>query len=128
MDLCRRLFEMEAAPNQRNAVASLTDDLLLDISFTSRPATCSPTNVSVTPRTTSSSTTIRCRIVAAFFYDSENGNRNFTSIVPSVRSPSLEFLPFNIDKVAILYYYNGLILCWCLGADGYRYVVCNSIT
>ena len=23
---------------------------------------------------------------------------------------------------------NGLILCWCLGADGYRYVICNPAT
>ena len=33
MDLCCRLFEMEAAPNQRNTLASLTEDLLLDILY-----------------------------------------------------------------------------------------------
>ena len=42
--------------------------------------------------------------------------------------PSLEFLPFNPDNVAVLDCYNGLILCWCLGADGYRYVICNPMT
>jgi hypothetical protein len=31
MDLYHRLFEIEAAPNQRNTVDSLTDDLLLDL-------------------------------------------------------------------------------------------------
>ena len=41
---------------------------------------------------------------------------------------SLEFLPFNIDNVALSNCCNSLILCWCLGADGYRYVIYNSIT
>ena len=66
--------------------------------------------------------------MAGFFYDSENNNRNFTSVVHGVRPCSLEFLPFNIDNVALSDYYNGLILCWCLGADGYCYVVCNPMT
>jgi hypothetical protein len=34
--------------------------------------------------------------MASFFYDSEDGNWNFTSIVRGVRPCSLEFLPFNI--------------------------------
>ena len=62
--------------------------------------------------------------MAGFFYDGENCNRHFTSVT-DVRHPSLEFLPFNPDNIAILDCYNGLILCWCLGADGHRYVVCN---
>jgi F-box interacting protein len=37
-------------------------------------------------------------------------------------------LPFNIENVAVLDCCNGLILCWCHGADGYYYVVCNPIT
>ena len=66
--------------------------------------------------------------MASFFYDSENDNQNFTSVIHGVRPHSLEFLPFNIDNVAISDCYNGLILCWCLGADGYRYVICNPMT
>ena len=66
--------------------------------------------------------------MVGFFYDSENDNRNFTSIVRAVRPRSLEFLSFNIENVAVSDCYNGLILCWCLGDDGYRYVVYNPIT
>ena len=67
--------------------------------------------------------------MASFFYDSENGNWNFTSVIRGVRPHSLEFLAFNIEKIAILDCCNGLILCWCLGADGsYRYVIYNPVT
>ena len=66
--------------------------------------------------------------MAIFFYDSENGNQNFTNVIRGVRPRSMEFLPFNIDNVAISDYCNGLILCWCLGANGYRYVVYNLMT
>jgi hypothetical protein len=45
-----------------------------------------------------------------------------------VYAPSLEFLPFNNDNVAVLDCCNILILCWCLGADGYCYVVYNPMT
>jgi F-box interacting protein len=42
---------------------------------------------------------------------------------------SLSFLPFTLDNVAISDICNGLILCWCHGADVlYRYVVCNPAT
>jgi hypothetical protein len=40
--------------------------------------------------------------MAGFFYDSENDNQNFTSVVRGVRPHSLEFLPFNIDNVTLL--------------------------
>ena len=40
----------------------------------------------------------------------------------------MEFLPFNHGNVAILDCFNGLILSWCLRADGYHYVVYNTIT
>ena len=66
--------------------------------------------------------------MADFLYDSENGNRNFTSVVRGVRPRSLELLPFNNDNVALLDCCNSLILCWCLRADGYHYVVCNLMT
>jgi hypothetical protein len=32
------------------------------------------------------------------------------------------------EYVAVSDCCNGLILCWCLGDDGYRYVVCNPMT
>jgi hypothetical protein len=66
--------------------------------------------------------------VTDFFYDSENDNWNFTSLVRGVRPRSLEFLPFNIDNVALSDCCNNIILCWCLRADGYCYVVCNPMT
>ena len=47
---------------------------------------------------------------------------------PWYMAPTLEFLPFNIDNGAVLDCHNSLILCWCLGADGYRYVVHNLMT
>ena len=64
--------------------------------------------------------------VANFFYDGIYGQRNFTSITGVY--PSLSFLPFTMNNVVVSDCCNGLILCWCLGADGYRYVVCNSAT
>jgi len=45
-----------------------------------------------------------------------------------VYAPSLEFLPFNIDNIAVSDCCNDLILCWCLGTDGYRYVIYNPMT
>ena len=60
-----------------------------------------------------------------FFYDGIYGQRNFTSITGVYPS---SFLPFTMNNVAILDCYNGLILCWCLGTDGYRYVVYNLST
>jgi hypothetical protein len=56
----RKLFEMEAAPNNRNALASLTEDVVLEIFAAFPPAPCCATNVSVTPETASSPTTVRC--------------------------------------------------------------------
>ena len=64
--------------------------------------------------------------VAGFFYDGIYSQRNFTSITGVY--PSLSFLPFTMNNVAISDCCNGLILCWCLGTDGYRYVVCNPTT
>jgi hypothetical protein len=64
--------------------------------------------------------------VVGFFYDGEKGERNFTSITGE--RPDLSFLPFPIDKVAVLDCYNGLILCLCVEAAGSCYVVCNPAT
>ena len=64
--------------------------------------------------------------MAGFSYDAIYGQRHFTSITSVY--PSLSFLPFTMNNVAVLDCCNGLILCWCLGDDGYRYVVCNPTT
>ena len=61
--------------------------------------------------------------MVGFFYDGERGERNFTSVIGEC--PDLSFLPFPIDKVAVLECCNGLVLCLCVEAAGSRYVVCN---
>jgi len=124
--------KMEEAPNKRNALASLTKDVIFEIlchlpirSLFCYKCVCrswkdlisDPNNHKKLPQTRPD-----------FFYDNENGNRNFTSVVRGVRPRSLEFLPFNIDNVAVSDCCNDLILCWCLGTDGYRYVICNPMT
>ena len=107
--------EMEEASNKRNALASLTDDVVLEI-LRQLPA-CSlfcckcvchswkklildPKNHKKLPQT-----------MVGFFYDSEDDNQNFTSVVRGVRPRSLEFLFFNIENVAISDCCNGLMLC-----------------
>jgi hypothetical protein len=62
----------------------------------------------------------------AGFYDSEKGERNFTSVTGE--HPDLSFLPYPIDKVAVLDCCNDLILCLCVEAARSCYVVCNSAT
>ena len=64
--------------------------------------------------------------MANFFYDTENNNQNFTSVTGE--RPDLSFLPYPVDKVAVLDYCNGLILCLCIEAAGSRYVVYNLAT
>ena len=64
--------------------------------------------------------------MADFFYDSKKGERNFTGVTGE--HPNLSFLPYAIDKVAILDCSNGLVLCLCIEAAGSRYVVCNLAT
>ena len=65
--------------------------------------------------------------MAGFFYDGENDMRNFTSFTGEC--PDLSFLPFPRDNVAILDCCNGLIiLCLCIEASGYHYIVCNLAT
>ena len=120
--------EIEEAPNKRNALASLTDDVIVEIlrRLPTRSLFCYK---------------CVCRSWKHLISDSNN-HKNLpktmanpsmivrtavdTSPASLVYAPSLEFLPFNIDNVAILDCYNGLILCWCLGADGYRYVCLQS--
>ena len=61
--------------------------------------------------------------MAGFFYDGIYDQRNFTNIISVY--PSLSFLLFTMNNVTVSDCCNGLILCWCLGTDGYRYVVCS---
>ena len=64
--------------------------------------------------------------MAGFFYDGEKGKLNFTSVTGE--RPNLSFLPFPIDKVAILDCCNGLVLCLCIEAAGSYYVIYNPAT
>jgi hypothetical protein len=64
--------------------------------------------------------------MAGFFYNGIYGHRNFTNITGVYLS--LFVLPFTMNNVAVSNCCNDLILCWCLGADGYCYVVCNPAT
>ncbi|XP_066358491.1 uncharacterized protein [Miscanthus floridulus] len=123
---------MEEAPNKRNAPANLTKDVIFKILrrlpirslFCCKCVCRSWKNLILDPNNHKKLS----QTMAGFFYDSENNNQNFTSVVRGVRPRSLELLPFNIDNVALSDCCNSLILYWCLGADGYRYVVCNLVT
>ena len=65
--------------------------------------------------------------MAGFFYDIDQGYRCYTRVTGE--HPSLSFLPFTLANVAVLDICNGLVLCWCRGADGsYCYVICNLAT
>jgi hypothetical protein len=64
--------------------------------------------------------------VARFFHHGFIGQRSFITVFSVY--PLLSFLPFTMHNVAVSNCYNGLILYWCLGDNGYRYVVCNLVT
>jgi hypothetical protein len=51
-----------------------------------------------------------------------------TSPASLVYALLFQILPFNPDNIAVSDCCNGLILCWCLGTDGYRYVIYNPMT
>jgi hypothetical protein len=129
MDLCRKLVEMEAAPNQRNAVTSLTDDLLLNILH--HLSACSLCSYKCVYRSwkclISNNHQVLPQTMADFFYDTKNGKRNFTSVTGE-RPPNLSFLPFLKDNVVASDWCNSLILCWCLRVARYRYVICNPMS
>jgi hypothetical protein len=64
--------------------------------------------------------------LAVFFYDTDQGHRRYTRVIGE--HSSLSFLPFTLDNVAVSDICNGLILCWCQGADGlYCYVIYNLV-
>jgi hypothetical protein len=92
--------EMEEAPNKRNALASLTEDVIFEI-LHHLPA-CS---------------LFCCKCVC----------RSWKNLISDPNNHK-NLLTFNIDNVAVLDCCNNLILCWCLRADGHCYVVCNPMT
>ncbi|XP_066361093.1 F-box protein At5g07610-like [Miscanthus floridulus] len=100
---------MEVAPNNRNAQDSLIEDLVLEI-LCHLPArslfSCKCVYRSWN-HLISDNRKLLSQTVAGFFYDKENGSRNFTSVSDCC---------------------NSLILCGCLGADGYCYVIYNPMT
>ena len=124
----RRIFQMEAAPNNRNTLASLTEDVVLEIlrCLPAHSLLCCKCVYHSWNYLISNNHKVLPQTMVGFFYDSEKGERNFTSVTSEC--PDLSFLPFPIDKVAILECCNGLVLCLCVEAAGSRYVVCNPAT
>ncbi|XP_066385264.1 putative F-box protein At3g10430 [Miscanthus floridulus] len=119
---------MEAAPNNRNALASLTKDVVLEIlrRLPARSLLCCKCVYHSCNLLISNNCKVLSQTVAGFFYEGERCERNFTSVTSE--RPDLSFLPFPIDKVAVLDCCNGLILCLCIEAPGSCYVVCNLAT
>ena len=115
-------------PNKRNTLASLMDNVFIEIihRFPARSLFCCKCVCRSWKCLISDNHKLMPQTVANFFYDGIYGQRNFTSITGVY--PSLSFLPFTMNNVAVLDCCNGLILYWCLRADGYRYVVCNLAT
>ena len=118
---------MEEAPNKRNALASLMDDVFVEIlcRLPVRSLFCCKCvcrswnrlildNYNLNPRLWLASSTM-------------DSSANETSSASLGFTP-LSFLPFTMNNIAVSDCCNGLILCWCLGADGYRYVICNPAT
>jgi hypothetical protein len=91
----RRFFEMEVAPNNRNALASLTEDLVLDIlhHLPTRSLFSYKCVYRSWKRLIFDNRQVLPQTMVGFFYDSENDNQNFTSIsgvcpLPSNSCPS----------------------------------------
>ena len=126
---CMHTNKMEEAPNKMNTLASLMDNVFVEIlrRLPARSLFCCKCGYRSWNSLISNNHKVLPQTVAGFFYDIENSNQNFTSVTGE--RPYLSLLPFRIDNVAISVYCNGLILCWCLGATaGYCYVVCNPMT
>ncbi|XP_066373594.1 F-box protein At5g49610-like [Miscanthus floridulus] len=119
---------MEEAPNNRNALASLTEDVILEIlrrlpaySLFCCKCVCCSWN-----RLISDNRKVLPQTMADFFYDGKNGKRNLTSVTGECSDMSL--LPFLRDNVALLDCCDGLVLCLCIEVVGSHYVVCNLAT
>ncbi|XP_066341545.1 uncharacterized protein [Miscanthus floridulus] len=119
---------MEEVPNKRNALGSLMDDVFVEIlhHLPARSLFCYKCVYRSWKCLILDNHKLMPQTVVGFFYDGIYGQRNFTSITSVY--PFLSFLPFTMNNVAVSDCCNGLILCWCLGVDGYRYVICNLIT
>jgi hypothetical protein len=78
----RRLFKMEVAPNNRNALASLTEDVVLEIlrRLPARSLLCYKCVCCSWNRLISDNRKVLRQIVASFFYDDEKDEQNFTSV------------------------------------------------
>ena len=120
---------MEEAPN-RNALASLTKDVILEIlrrlpacSLFCCKCVCRSWNCLI-----SDNRKVLPQTMADFFYDGENDKQNLTSVTGECSDMS--FLPFPRDNVAILDCCNGLILCSCVevAGAGSHYIICNLAT
>ena len=96
-----RLFKMEEAPGNRNALASLIEDVILKILrrlpacslFCCKCVCCSRNSV------ISHNRKVLPQTMAGFFYDIENGNQNLTSVTDEC--PDFSFLPFLIDNIFV---------------------------
>jgi hypothetical protein len=88
---------MEAAPNNMNALASLTEDVVLEI-LRRLPARslCYKCVCCFWNRLISDNRKVPPQIVASFFYDDEKDERNFTSVTGE--RPDLSFLPYPLTK------------------------------
>jgi hypothetical protein len=120
--------EIEEAPNKRNTLTSLMDDVFVEIlcHLPIRSMFCYKCVFRSWKRLILDNHKLMPQTVVGFFYNGIYDQRNFTSITSVY--PSLSFLPFTMNNIAVSDCCNGLILCWCLGADGYRYVVYNPTT
>ena len=110
---------MEEVPNKMKGVGILIDHVLVLI-LHHLPACslfCCKCVCRSWERLISHNNKLMPQTMAGFFYNTENGHRYYTSITGE--HPSLSFLPFTFDNVAVLDCCNGLILCWCLGAVEY---------
>ncbi|CAN6294569.1 unnamed protein product [Urochloa humidicola] len=140
---------MEEPPEKRNAVASLTDELLIEI-LCRLPVrdVCRFKCVSRSWLKLISDPIHRKKLphtLAGFFYDSWNDERfpreahHFTNVSgkgPPFIFPSFSFLPVSRDEVDLLDSCNGLLLCRCFvpgphegdGVRPFHYAVCNPAT
>ncbi|CAN6289021.1 unnamed protein product [Urochloa humidicola] len=140
---------MEEPPEKRNAAASLSDELLIEI-LRRLPvrSVCRFKCVSRSWRNLISDPVHRKKLphtLAGFFYGSWNGERfprsaqHFTNVTGKGAPfifPSFSFLPVPIGDVALLDSCNGLLLCRCFvpgpregdGVRPFHYAVCNPAT
>jgi hypothetical protein len=99
-----RIFEMEVAPNNRNILANLTEDVVLEIlcRLPVRSLLCCKCVCRSWNHLISNNYKVLPRTLAGFFYNINQGHRHYTSITGE--HPSLSFLPFTLDNVAGLRY------------------------